>query len=302
MPILLSDDILFPPSYDFVFKAVLTHPNAKPALMDLISACINRTVVDVQIRNNELPVGDANEKNERLDVNCVIDDGSQVNVEMQGTEITGPDNGYTGFINKTVYYLTDLHSSQKSKGVSYVDLVKTYQITFCMFDVFDHPEYITEASLRTNEGTPVSDQINIQIIELNKMNDILQKPVDEMTPLEMWSAFLGYAGDPNKRGLINELLEKKEEIKVAGTVLAPITKDEHERAKLLSQRKFETDYYNHMISYKEYGIKEGIEQGLEQGKFEERIIIAKNLKYSSFISIEQIAEVTGLSVSEIEEL
>jgi hypothetical protein len=74
-------DIL-PPSDDRIFKLLLTSPEGKPALMDLISATIKRPVVDVTVRNNELPLWDTDEKAERLDVNCKIDDGSQVNLEM----------------------------------------------------------------------------------------------------------------------------------------------------------------------------------------------------------------------------
>jgi predicted transposase/invertase (TIGR01784 family) len=173
-------DIL-PPSDDYIFKAILTHPDAKPALMDLISAVIGRTVVDVQIRNTELPTGNVDEKNERLDVNCVIDDNSQVDVEMQGSRLEGLDGGHDSFINKSVYYLTDLHSSQKSKGIKYIDLARTYQTTFSAHDVFERAEYITEASLRTQAGIQVSDQINMIVIELNKLGDVLKKPVSEMT-------------------------------------------------------------------------------------------------------------------------
>ena len=145
MAILPINEEILPPSDDYVLKAILTHPDAKPALMDLITAVIGRTVMDVQIRNNELPVGDVDEKNERLDINCVIDDKSQVDVEMQGSKLAGIDVGHDSFINKTVYYLADLHSSQKSKGVKFIDLVRIYQITFCAYDVFKWPEYITEA-------------------------------------------------------------------------------------------------------------------------------------------------------------
>jgi len=110
MAILSIDEHILPPSDDCVLKAVLTHPNDKPALMDLISAVIGRTVLDVQIRNNELPVRDTDEKNERFDVNCVIDDGSQIDVEMQGSKLEGINGGQVSLINKAVYYLTDLHS------------------------------------------------------------------------------------------------------------------------------------------------------------------------------------------------
>ena len=127
----MDADIL-PPGNDRIFKVLLTHPNAKEVLIDVISAVIERKVVDVQIRNNEIPAMDVDEKNERFDVNCTIDTGEpqpslgtkgslgegsrfdQVNVEMhcyKQNEI-GSDN--TNFINKYVYFLTDLHSSQKS--------------------------------------------------------------------------------------------------------------------------------------------------------------------------------------------
>jgi len=54
MPIFTMYDDILPPSEDYVLKAILTHPDAKPALMDLISAVIKHTVFDVQIRNNEI--------------------------------------------------------------------------------------------------------------------------------------------------------------------------------------------------------------------------------------------------------
>ena len=82
----MEADIL-PPSDDRVFKLILTSPEAKQALMNLISSIIGRTVVDVVLLPNELAPGDTKEKAERFDVNCKIDDGSQVNLEMQASYI-----------------------------------------------------------------------------------------------------------------------------------------------------------------------------------------------------------------------
>ena len=72
-------DIL-PPSDDRVFKLILTSEDAKPVLIDLISSIIKRPVVGVEVRNSEVPLEDTHEKAERLDVNCRIDDGSQVDL------------------------------------------------------------------------------------------------------------------------------------------------------------------------------------------------------------------------------
>ena len=82
MGLLPMDMDILPPSDDRVFKLILTKDDAKPVLMDLISAVIDRPVVDVVVRNNEPPPEDTSEKAERLDVNCSIDDGSQCDLEI----------------------------------------------------------------------------------------------------------------------------------------------------------------------------------------------------------------------------
>ena len=73
----MDADIL-PPSDDRIFKTLLTHPDAKQVLIDVISTVIESTVVDVHIRGNEVPAMDAEEKNERFDVNCTINTGDQI--------------------------------------------------------------------------------------------------------------------------------------------------------------------------------------------------------------------------------
>jgi hypothetical protein len=74
---------LLPPSEDGVFKTLLTHPDAKPVLRDIISSVLQIPVINVEIRNIVLPISDFSEKREELDVNCEIDGGKQADVEMQ---------------------------------------------------------------------------------------------------------------------------------------------------------------------------------------------------------------------------
>ncbi|MDE7247630.1 MAG: Rpn family recombination-promoting nuclease/putative transposase [Lachnospiraceae bacterium] len=75
------------PTADRVFKLILTDPGAKPGLIKLISAIIGRNVVDVTLYPNEPPPGSTEEKAERLDINCKIDDGSQVNLDYSDLRI-----------------------------------------------------------------------------------------------------------------------------------------------------------------------------------------------------------------------
>jgi hypothetical protein len=73
---------LLPAWEDGVFKSLLTRPEAKPVLRDLISSILQMTVMDVEVTVNELPVSGIDEKRSRLDVNCRLDGRRQANVEM----------------------------------------------------------------------------------------------------------------------------------------------------------------------------------------------------------------------------
>ena len=283
-----ADADILEPSDDHIFKTLLTHPDAEGALKNLISGILEQTVEKVLIRNNELPITSDEEKTERLDVNCVIDGGDQVDVEMQASrrvELT--DDEHKSFINKSIYYLTDLHSSQKSKGVKYRDMVRTYQVTFCDYPVFPvWQEFISRFSLRRPNGEQVSDQINMAVIELNKLNSLLNKPVEKMVLLEEWSLFFKYVPDPKYRDLVNSVINKNKEISMAATVLMKISKDEHERARLRSRKMAETDRISDLLTAEERGEKRG------------RMEIAKKL-ISKGMGVKDVAETTKLTIDEI---
>ena len=286
MTILPIDTDILSPTDDHIFKTTVTHPEAKIALMDIISGAIEQTVVDVVIRNNELPVLDDNEKNLRMDVNCMLDDGTQVNIEMYGSHVAEIDGTHANLLNKTVYYLTSLHSSQKSKGLQYRSLVRTYQIAFCNYTVYPHKDgYITRGSLCEEDGTQISDQVNVIIVELSKLESLLKKPVNELTPLDAWSIFFRYAAEPKHRELLNQIISEREAIAVATNVLLDISQDEDQRASYLTRRKNETDRMSYELTIKHMGALE----------------IARSFKNDG-IPLEVIARNTGLTIKEIEQL
>ena len=289
-----ADADILPPSDDRIFKTLLTHPDAKQVLIDVVSTIIERPVVDVQVRNIELPVMDVEEKSERFDVNCTTDNGDQVDVEMHSCpqEEIGPE--FVNFFNKYIYYLTDLHSSQKSKGKKYYELVRTYQATFCMKTVLSvWPNFVNRFSLRTPDGKQLSDQINIVIIELDKLNYALKKPVEKLTSFEKWSIFFKFAPDLMHRSLINDIIMDKEEIGMAAALLQEISKDEHERARLRSRRMYETDRVSDLLTAETRGEIRGEMRGEIRGK-----AIGKAEGEASIIALLE----KGLSLEEIKKI
>jgi hypothetical protein len=112
---------ILPPSEDGVFKTLLTHHSAKPCLRDIIASIIGLPIMEITVRNTELPISDMLEKRERFDVNCEIDGGDQVEVEMQTHPMEGDSlpQGHKNIKDRSIFNVCDLHSNQKGVGIPY---------------------------------------------------------------------------------------------------------------------------------------------------------------------------------------
>ena len=293
MGLLPMDADILPPSDDRVFKLILTPKEAKPVLIDLISSIIKRPVVDVEVRNSEIPPEDTQEKAERLDVNCLIDDGSQIDLEMQASRIQEDADGqHNNLKGKSVYYLCDLHSSQPSNGLRRYDkLARTYQVTFCSYTVFpERAAYVNSFSLRHDEDNKLlSDAIHVIYVELSKLQGIMKKSVEDMTDLEKWAVFFRYASEPNYRETVNEVIATKEVLQMAGNRLMSISQDERERAVFRSRRMYQTDLQSDLATAE------------DRGMYKRSIEIAQRLLRRNR-PIDEIVEDTGLTHEEVENI
>jgi predicted transposase/invertase (TIGR01784 family) len=107
---------ILPPWEDGVFKSILTHPDGKPVLIDVLSSILGFPVVDVKFLPNQTAISQIDEKRSSFDVICQTKDGQLVNVEMQSKPMD-EDSQKTDFIslrNRLVLYLDKLFMSQKN--------------------------------------------------------------------------------------------------------------------------------------------------------------------------------------------
>jgi predicted transposase/invertase (TIGR01784 family) len=293
MGLLPKDADILPPSDDRIFKVILTSPLAKPALMDLISAIIGRPILDVVVCSNVLPIGDTNEKDESFDVNCRVDDGTQIDLEMAASRIEEEsDKEHKNLKGKSVYYLCDLHSSQPARGLRRYDkLPRTYQVTFCSYTVFPKRKtFVNPFSLRHDEdGELLTNAVCAIFVELSKLKEILKKPIGDMTDLEKWAIFLRYSDVPKYRDIVNEIIETKEALKMGASLLMSVSKDERERAAFRSRRMHQTDMQSNMATAEDRGGKK------------KALVIARNLLKMN-LPFEQIVSATGLTFEEVEAL
>jgi predicted transposase/invertase (TIGR01784 family) len=273
---------------DNVFKAVFTRdtPESQGALSRLLSAVTGRELTVVLITANEPPIDNTRDRQIRFDIHCKASEGSLVNVEMS----LNPDACEPVRLE---FYAGKLFTGQDIHGVdkSYDDLREAYQIAilgkgkFFADEEFLHQfEYYDPV-----RGVSLEGRSRIVTVELSKVDRMIEKPAGAMTAPEHWAIFFRYLTDKSKRGKINEVLQYEEGIAMAGEVLLRISKDEAERARLMSEYKYMLDTQSKVVDAKREGRKEGLQA------------VAQRLKQRG-MTAEQIAEDTGLTLKEVEEL
>ena len=269
-----ESDELLDIRYDNVFKAVFARNSqaSRGALSRLISALIGRDISVIGINTNEPPVDNIRDRQIRFDISCKAENGELVNVEMSlNPDVLEPI--------RLEFYAGKLFTGQDIRGTdkNFDDLKEAYQIAILANvdiipdEVFLHTfEYYDSA-----HGIALDGKSRIITLELSKLEKVAEKPIYEMSLPEYWAVYFRYLTNKKMRRKINEIIEQEEGIAMASEVLLTISKDEVERARLLSEYKYELDTQSKLVSAKREGRKEGIQEIidlLKSGKSPEEII------------------------------
>ena len=267
--------------YDNVFKAVFTKntPESNGALSGLVSTLIKRDVSIIAITANEPPIENLRDRQIRFDINCKAKNGEFINVEM----CLNP--------NPSEPIRLEFHASKlfigqdiKGKDKSFKDLKEAFQIAILAKKKFfaDDVVFHTFEYYDPEHKTSLNGKSRIITIELSKLDRIIEKPVEAMSPAEHWAVFFRYLTDKAKREKINQIIECQEGIAMASETLAAFTKDEIEYYHQISKEKYELD----MQSIKNYERKQARQEGEKKGKLEEKKEVIALLKSGK--SLEEI--------------
>jgi len=186
------------------------------------------------------------------------------------------------------YVVDNTKDKDKDVEIGYSDLKKCIVISLMDFNYFEDKKYNRYFTLKdgdTNEIHKGLDYLDLYFIELKKFKGKLQTV---KTTLERWITFLNNAHKYTKDNLPQELAEIKE-IRKASLKLDTMYLDEKEKRYYEGQQKFLIDENSRL--------KEAIEKAEINSKTE----IAKKLIKRNLTN-EEIAEDTGLTVEQIEQL
>jgi predicted transposase/invertase (TIGR01784 family) len=281
---------------DNVFKAVFTKdiPESQTALGKLVSALVGRKLNIIAINANEPPIDDLRDRQIRFDIKCKAKNGEPINVEMS----LNPDPFEPVRLE---FHAGKLFTGQdiRGKDKTYNDLKQAYQIAILAEEHFfqdDIPLHTFEYYDREHRVS-LNGRSRIITLELSKLGKIVEKPIKDMNAPELWGVYFQYLPDKSKRGIINKIIKQEEGIAMASKVLMTISRDEVERARLISEEKYILDTQSKLVHAKRKARTEGRAEGKAEGKLE----IARNLKKMG-LPVAQIIEGTGLSPETIQKL
>jgi predicted transposase/invertase (TIGR01784 family) len=287
---------LLPFKDDYVFKAILTKHDTGIIRNSMISAFTGLKIVSSVVVENE-PAGDLNldQKPIRFDVNCILEDGTKVEIEMQAHSMKYDNNKneHKNLRVRSLYYMGKLFSGQDEKY--YSDMNKAIQIMICDYTVFKDEKFIHKFYYKDGD-VMLSDYCSIFYVELPKIKKSLSKSVDEMTEDERWAVFVEYAADSKFTVKASEF-ETREEFKEAMDALSRVTQDDRDRAYYISRLKYEMDTAQSFHNAEQKGKVEGIQIGTANTL----INTARKLILYGMPS-EEIAKILDLPISKIEAL
>ena len=216
-------------------------------------------------------------KGVRLDIMIEDETGKLYDIEMQTTnERNLPE--------RMRYYQCAIDNSAINKGGDYNDLPDTFIIFLCTFDylekglpVYTIKPYCSEAEQEFTDGTT-------KII----INSTASEQAEENL-----KAFLSYMNGQSPNTVFTRKLEEK---------VNETKEDEEKRREYMLLKSFEMDARRAGIAQGiQAGIAQGRSEGIAQGAYQKALETAKNL-LDLGLSIEKIAQATGLSQAEVEKL
>lgn len=285
----MKKEELLKPRYDVVFQA-LFQGNQDNITESLISDILGEKVKIIDIKtDSNLIKRYPTDKAGRLDLKTKFEDGTICQIEMQML-----DKHNT--IKRILYYWSRSYSEQLKRGDIYGELKKTIGIIITNYEI-EEMKGIEELDtkwqiIESKRGKRIlTEDLELRIIEIPKAERILEKEIHNR--IAQWLTFIN---NPNTER-VEKIMKENEEVKKAKSVLHVMSKDEELKRLAELKEKWERDEKSAQAAWKEEGLEEGIEKGRKEGL----IITAKNMKKNKFTT-EQIAQITGLSKEEIEEI
>ena len=284
------------PYTDFGFKKLFGEEASKDLLMDFLNELlpIDHKIVSLSFKNPEQAGAISAERRAIFDLHCEDEKGQKFIVEMQKARIKF-------FKDRAVFYTTFPIREQAEKGEWNFRLTPIYCVAILDFtfdEARDRKDYITNVNLKDQYCQVFYDKLTYVFVEMPRFT---KREEELQSHKEKWLYFLKNLEDFQD---IPDIL--KEAVFIKGFEIAEIANfDARQLAEYEESLKVYRDLKGVVDTSYEEGLEEGVmigeERGLKKGEKKKALEMARLMKKKNY-PVEEIAELTGLSPKDIENL
>ncbi|MDX5508059.1 MULTISPECIES: Rpn family recombination-promoting nuclease/putative transposase [unclassified Wolbachia] len=293
------------PKNDLSFKKIFGSEKNKNILIhflnDILGFSSDNQIKEIEFLSTIMDPEIASDKQSIVDVLCKDSIGNRFVIEMQ----LARDKG---FEKRAQLYAAKAYSRQLDKSGNYIDLQKVFFIAISNCNLLpEEVDYISTHNIRDikTNGHYLKD-LQFVFIELPKFTKNRVEQLKNTT--ERWCFFFKYAEETTEEDL-KKIAAEAPIIKLAYDELDRFRWNEKDliayEERILSVQKEKAVSEQKLDDARQEGRQEGIqighEKGREEGEKQAKIAVAKNLLKAG-VSIDLIAESTGLPKAEIEQL
>ena len=257
------------------FKEVFLNPNNSNLLKALLEFILKIKIDKLEIKKTELLSGNVNIKDKRVD--AIVHTGNK-KIEI---EINSQNKDYLHA--RSTAYICNIYQSNANVGDIYNEYTDIVQVN------------LTWVLGRNNDEMKIYKIMNEKGELMDYYDKIWYSKNEEEIKKNQYMIML----DLDKKGLENMPKDKIVDKYITNVT---IVNDDPEFQKYMSEEEDKRKIQNSLLSEaKENGYTSGINDGISKGKNKKSIEIAKNMLKKN-MSIEDISDITGLSIEEINKL
>ena len=267
---------------DRAFKEVFLNPNNSDLLKALLEFILKIKIDKLEIKKTELLSGNVNIKDKRVDA-LVYTGNKKIEIEI--------NSQYEKYLNpRNTAYICNTYQSHILARKEYNQQTDIVQVNLT-WGLGAEEDVMTKYMIMSENGKLFVKNFIIYEINMDYYNKLWYSKNEEEIKKNQYMIML----DLDKKELKNMPKDKIVDKYITNVT---IVNDNPEFQKYMSEEEDKKKIQNSLLSEaRENGINDGISKGASQ----EKVNIAKNMLNKS-ISIEDISDITGLSVEEIENI
>ena len=271
---------------DRAFKEVFLNPNNSDLLKALLEFILKIKIDKLEIKKTELLSGNVNIKDKRVD--AIVHTGNK-KIEI---EINSQNKDYLH--TRSTAYICNIYQSNASVGDTYNEDTDIIQVNLT-WGLGRNNEEMKIYKIMNEKGELYVKNFIIYEINMDYYDKIWYSKNEEEIKKNQYMIML----DLDKKELENMPKDKIVDKYITNVT---IVNDDPEFQKYMSEEEDKKKIQNSLLSEaKEEGISQGYTSGINDGISKEKVSIAKNMLNKN-ISIEDISDITGLSIEEIENI